>query len=97
MLSEHTEESTLESEVLLAAPRLSSAGMGPFPPPPCTQPFDRVVCGRPDTGHLVLCGALCWPERGLHARWESKVGEERAWYLRSVVLGLRNQDFGDAT
>lgn len=65
------EESTHESEVLLAAPRLSSSMGG-------TQPFDWVVCGRPGTGHLVLCGALWWPERGLHARRESKVGEERA-------------------
>lgn len=74
------------SEVLLAAPRLSSAMGG-------TQPFDWVVCGCPGTGHLVLCGALWWPERDLHARWGSKVGEERAWYLRSIVLGLRGPEF----
>ena len=29
----------------------------------------------------------------MHARWGSKVGEERVWYLRSIVLGLRGPEF----
>lgn len=86
------QESTYGPEVLLATPwPLSALGRGH------TKPLDWVVCGRPGTGHLVLCGALWWPERGLHARWGPKVGGERMWVLRNVDLDLRGQDFGDAT
>lgn len=52
--------------------------------------------GSPGTGHLVLCGALWWPERDLHARWGPN-GAGEMWDLGSVVLGLRDPDFGDAT
>jgi hypothetical protein len=56
----------------------------------------KMVYESSGTGHLVLCGALWWPERDLHARWGPKVSG-KMWDLGCVVLGLRGPTSGDAT
>lgn len=57
----------------------------------------KMVYESPGTGHLVLCGALWWPERDLHARRGPNVSGKKMWDLSCVVLGLRSPTSGDAT
>lgn len=62
-----------------------------------TKPLGRLVCRGPRTGHLVLCGALWWLERGLHTRWSQRwvVGEKMCNLRMNMVLDWRDQKIGN--